>query len=76
MKKKLFFTTEFILNLLVVRFLFLSLPSSCTLIFDLFYLSMMDAKCAVFYFSMVFSNCFHMIIQAIKLGINFIFALL
>lgn len=49
---------------------FLSLPSSCTLIFslELFFLSMMDAKCALFYFSIVFNNCFHMITQDIQLS--------
>lgn len=43
---------------------FLSLPSSCTLILDFFFfffLSMTDAKCALFYFSIVFNNCFHTI---------------
>lgn len=47
---------------------FLSLPSSCTLILKLFYLLMMDAKCALFYFSIVFNNCFHTITQDIQLS--------
>ncbi len=47
---------------------FLSLPSSCILILKLFFLSMMDAKCALFYFSIVFDNCFHTISQDIQLS--------
>lgn len=47
---------------------FLSLPSSCTLVLELFFLSMMDAKCALFYFSIVFNNCFHTITQDIQLS--------
>ena len=66
-KQNLFFATKFILNLLVVKH-FLSLPSSCTLILELFFLSMMDAECALFYFSMVFNNCFHTIAQDIQLS--------
>lgn len=66
-KKNVFFATEFILNLLVVKHFLLSLPSSCTLILGLFFLSMMDAKCALFYFSIVF-NCFHTITQDIQLS--------
>lgn len=47
---------------------FLSLPSACTLVLELFFLSMMDAKCALFYFSIVFNNCFHTITQDIQLS--------
>lgn len=46
---------------------FLSLPSSCTLILGLFFLSMMDTEYAPYYFSIMFGNCFHIIIQALQL---------
>lgn len=68
--KKVFFTTEFILNLLVVKHFKSAILMHSHFFFslELFFLSMMDAKCALFYFSIVFNNCFHTITQDIQLS--------
>lgn len=73
-KKDVFFTTEFILNLVVVKH-FKSAILMHSNFKAVFFSSVMDTRCALFYFSILFNNCFHYPDYTV-IYINFIFVLL